>query len=329
MSCNHHGKYAEAEALVRAAKEAGADAIKLQTYTADTMTIACANKYFTIKGTIWAGRTLHDLYREAYTPWEWQPKLMKLAARLGLHCFSSPFDATAVDFLQKLKVPAYKVASFENGDVPLMRKIAATRKPVIVSTGMATGPEIDEAVRTLRKAGSGPVALLKCTSAYPAPPDDMNLRTIPDMLRRYGVPIGLSDHTVGHAAAVTAVALGASLIEKHLILSRKKGGPDAPFSAEPQELKALVEHVRAAERSLGVVRYGPAPEELPSRAFRRSIFVVKDVARGETYTRENVRCIRPGHGLHPRHFDEILGRRAAKTVRRGTPLDWKLVGDKP
>ncbi|MBI4349109.1 MAG: pseudaminic acid synthase [Elusimicrobia bacterium] len=325
MSCNHHGRYAEAEALVRAAAEAGADAIKLQTYTPDTMTIACKNRYFTIRGTIWHGRTLYDLYGEAFTPWDWQPKLRRLAERLGIACFSSPFDASAVDFLEGLRMPAYKVASFENGDLPLLRKIASTRKPVIVSTGMATLAEIDEAVKTLRRAGSGPIALLKCTSAYPAPPDDMNLRTIPDMARRFGVPVGLSDHTVGHAAAVAAVALGATLIEKHLILSRKKGGPDAPFSAEPHELKALVDGVRAAERSLGGVRYGPSPQEEPSRAFRRSLFVVEDVKRGDRFTPENVRCIRPGHGLHPRYADSVLGRRAARDVRRGTPLAWPLV----
>jgi pseudaminic acid synthase len=324
MSCNHHGRYEEAERIVRAAKEAGADAVKLQTYTPDTMTLDAPQPWFRIKGTIWDGRGLYDLYREAMTPWEWHAPLKKLADSLGLILFSSPFDAGAVDFLEKLGMPAYKIASFENGDLPLIRKVAATGKPVIVSTGTATVEEVDEAVKTLRGAGAS-FALLKCVSAYPAPPEEMNLRAISVLAERHGVPVGLSDHTLGSCVATAAVALGACVVEKHLTLSRAAGGPDAPFSMEPSEFKAMVADLRAAKTALGDGRLGPAPSETPSRAFRRSLFAVRDIAKGEPLTPENVRAIRPGAGLPPRDYDAVLGRRAKAPIARGTPLSWDLL----
>lgn len=324
MSCNHHGRYSEAVKLVRAAKAAGADAVKLQTYTADTMTLDAPQPWFRIQGTIWHGRALHGLYREAMTPWAWHAPLKKLADSLGLVLFSSPFDATAVDFLKKLKMPAYKIASFENGDLPLIRKVAAAGKPVIVSTGTATTAEVDEAVNTLKKARAD-FALLKCVSAYPAPESEMNLRAITTLAERHGVPVGLSDHTLGATTAVAAAALGACVLEKHLILSRKSGGPDAPFSMEPAEFKAMVAAIRSAEAALGDGRLGPSPSEKPSRAFRRSLFIVKDVRKGEKLTPANLRAIRPGNGLPPREYEAALGRRAKKDIKRGTPLSWALV----
>lgn len=324
MSCNHHGRYAEAVKLVRAAKAAGADAVKLQTYTADTMTLDAPQPWFRIKGTIWHGRGLHELYREAATPWAWHAPLKELAGKLGLVLFSSPFDASAVDFLENLKMPAYKIASFENGDLPLIRRVAATGKPVIVSTGTATTAEVDEAVKTLKKARAK-FALLKCVSAYPAPESEMNLRAITTLAKRHGVPIGLSDHTLGATTAIAAAALGACVLEKHLILSRESGGPDAPFSMEPAEFKAMVAAIRSAEAALGDGRLGPAPSEAPSRAFRRSLFIVKDVKKGGKLTPANLRAIRPGNGLPPREYEAALGRRAKKDIKRGTPLSWSLV----
>jgi N-acetylneuraminate synthase len=310
---------------VRAAKEAGADAIKLQTYTADTLTLPCDNRYFRIQGTPWAGRTLHDLYKEACTPWEWHPRLKEAAEREGLDFFSTPFDPTAVDFLEKLGVPAYKVASFELVDIPLIRRIAQTGKPMILSTGMATLEEVREAVEAARGAGAREIVLLKCTSAYPAPLEEMNLRTIQNLREVFGVPVGLSDHTLGIVAAVAAVALGACVVEKHLILDRKGGGADAAFSAEPGEFAEMVRAVRQTEKALGTVRYGPTSGEEATRVFRRSLFVVKDVRRGEVLTAEQVRSIRPGNGLHPRHLDEVLGRRVTRSVPMGTPLTWDLL----
>ena len=325
MSANHSHDYQHAVRIVEAAAAAGADAIKLQTYTADTLTIACANEYFRIKGTMWNGRTLHDLYQEAFTPWEWHAPLKQVAERLGLDFFSTPFDASAVDFLEQLGVPAYKVASFELVDVPLLRRLAARGKPIIASTGMATLDEIGEAVRTIRESGGRELALLKCTSGYPAAPEEMNLRTIPDLAARFQVPVGLSDHTLGLAVPVAAASLGACIIEKHLTLSRADGGPDAAFSLEPAEFTAMVDAVRTAERALGEVHYGVSPDEEKSRVFRRSLFVVEDVRAGEPFTPANVRSIRPGHGLHPRHLDEVLQRRAARDIGKGTPLAWSLV----
>jgi len=326
LSANHHQNFEEAVALLRAAKECGADAIKLQTYTPDTLTIDCANEHFRIgSGTIWTGRSLYELYGEAYTPWEWQPKLKQLAEELGLDLFSTPFDATAVEFLEKMGVPAYKIASFEIVDLPLLRKVAATGKPVILSTGMATFAEIEEAVSTLRAAGNRELALLKCTSAYPAPPEEMNLRSMGALHERFGVPVGLSDHTLGIAVPVAAVALGACIVEKHLTLSRNTPGPDSAFSAEPEEFRQMVSAIREAEAALGEVRFGVSEREAASRLFRRSLFVVEDMKAGEEFTSRNVRSIRPGRGLHPRHLDQILGCRARCDIRRGTPLSWALV----
>lgn len=325
MSANHGQNFEQAVKILKAAKEAGADAIKLQTYTPDTITIDCNNEYFQIKGTVWDGRTLHELYSEASTPWEWQPKLKKLANDLGLDFFSSPFDRTAVDFLEELSVPAYKVASFEIVDIPLIEYIARKGKPMIMSTGMATLSELDEAVQAARKSGATQIALLKCTSAYPAPLEEMNLRTIPHLADAFHVLVGLSDHTLGIAVPAGAVALGACIIEKHFTLSRSIPGPDSEFSLEPQEFKAMVEAIRAVEKALGKVHYGLSEQEAKSQVFRRSLFVVKDVKAGERFTAENVRSVRPGYGLHPRYLREIIGRRAAREIKRGTPLDWDLV----
>jgi len=326
VSANHHQSFEAAEAIVRAAKEAGADAVKLQTYRPDTITIDSNQSYFRVGGgTLWDGRTLYDLYAEAYTPWEWQPSLKKVAEDLGMNLFSSAFDATAVDFLEEMGVPAHKVASFELVDIPLIQRMARTGKPLIMSTGMATVEEIEEALQAAREAGAKQIALLKCTSAYPAPAEEMNLRTIPEMARRFGVPIGLSDHTLGVAAPVAAVAVGACIIEKHLTLSRSTPAPDSAFSLEPEEFKAMVDAVRTAEKALGEVQFGLTAKEDASRTFRRSLFVVEDVKQGEVFTASNVRSIRPGHGLHTRHLAEILGKRAAREVKRGTPMSWEFV----
>ena len=325
LSANHNQDIERAEQSIRAVAETGADAVKLQTYTADTLTIPCENEYFRIKGTLWEGRTLHDLYQEAYTPWEWHPRLMGLANELGLVCFSTPFDATAVDFLESLKVPCHKVASFEVVDIPLLKKIASTKKPVIMSTGMASLEEIAEGVRTLREHGTTELALLKCTSSYPAPAEEANLRTIPHMVEAFNCPVGLSDHTLGSAVAVTAVALGARIVEKHFTLSRADGGPDSAFSMEPAEFKQMVRDIRTAESAIGKVNYSLTEKERQSIVFRRSLFVVNDMKAGEPFTERNVRCIRPGHGLHSRHFPEILGRRVRQDIAKGTPLTWDVI----
>ncbi|MBA3015312.1 MAG: pseudaminic acid synthase [Proteobacteria bacterium] len=327
MSANHDQNFHQALKIIEAAREAGADAVKLQTYTPDTLTIACNKEPFQIKGTAWQGRNLHDLYLEAFTPWEWQPRLIAAAATMGLHCFSTPFDDSAVDFLETIGVPAHKVASFELVDLPLLRTIAATGRPVLVSTGMATLAEIDEAVTTLRQGGCKEIALLKCTSAYPASPAAMNLRTIPHLAQAFGVVTGLSDHTLGLAVPVTAVALGASIIEKHLTLSRNVSGPDNSFSLEPAEFKAMVSAVREAEQALGTISYSITEQEDSSRAFRRSLFVVRDIKAGEVFTPDNLRSIRPGHGLHPRYLNLTLGRKATLDIDRGTPLDWRYIGE--
>jgi N-acetylneuraminate synthase len=327
ISANHNQDFEQAVRLVRAAKEAGADAVKLQTYTPDTITIRSDRPEFRVGGgTIWDGRTLYDLYAEAYTPWDWQPKLKQLADDIGIHLFSTPFDPTAVDFLEAMNVPAYKIASFELVDLPLVRKIAQTGKPIIMSTGMATLAEIDEAVQAIREAGGRELALLKCTSGYPALPEEMNLRTIPHLAEAFGVPVGLSDHTLDNASAVAAVALGACIVEKHFTLSRAVPGPDSAFSLEPAEFRAMVDAIRTAEKALGRVHYGVNPREAASRAFRRSLYVVKDVKVGEVFTDENVRSIRPANGLPPKHLAEILGRRAGREIAAGTPLSWELLG---
>jgi N-acetylneuraminate synthase len=326
LSANHHGALEVALEVVDAAARAGADAVKLQTYTADTMTIDCDRPEFLVgEDTLWGGRRLYDLYQEAFTPWEWFDPLAAAAADHGLHLFSSPFDATAVDFLEERELPAYKIASFELVDLPLIERVGATGRPLIMSTGMATADEIDEAVTTARRAGARDIVLLRCNSGYPAPVGEMDLATIPDMAARWGLPVGLSDHTLGSTAAVAAVALGASVVEKHLTLDRAAGGPDAAFSLEPDEFSAMVTAVREAEAAIGTVRYGPAERETASLAFRRSLFVVADVAAGEPLTEASVRSIRPGHGLPPKHLDAVLGRTAAVAIERGTPLTWDLL----
>jgi len=326
LSANHNQDFDQAVRIIEAAKQAGADAVKLQTYTADTISLNSDKEYFQVKGgTLWDGKTLYALYQQAYTPWDWQPKLKKIANDLGMDLFSSAFDDTAVDFLEQMKVPAHKLASFELVDLPLIEKMAATGKPLIMSTGMASLEDIEEAVATARKAGATQIALLKCNSAYPAPPEDMNLRTIPEMARRFNVPVGLSDNTLGITAAVAAIALGACIIEKHLTLSRSTPGPDSAFSLEPDEFKAMVDAVRTAEKVLGNVYFGLSEKEQASRRFRRSLFVVVDMKQGELFSPRNVRSIRPGDGLHTRHLAEVLGKRAARDIQRGTPVSWDLI----
>jgi N-acetylneuraminate synthase len=326
MSANHHQSFEQAVRIIQAAKACGADAVKLQTYTPDTITLDSDRKHFQISGTIWDGRKLYDLYGDAFTPWDWQPQLKQIANDLGMDLFSSPFDSTAVDFLEQMDVPAYKVASFEIVDLPLLRHIARTGKPVIMSTGMGTLAEIDEAVHTLRAAGNTQLALLKCTSAYPAPPEEANLRTIPHLAEAFDVPVGLSDHTLGIAVPVAAVALGACIIEKHFTLSRADPGPDSAFSLEPAEFKAMVESVRVAEKALGNVSYERTSREQASVTFRRSLFVTQDMKAGELFSAENVRSIRPANGLHTRYLENVLGRPAKRDIQRGTPLDWSLIG---
>ncbi len=326
MSANHNKDFDLAVKIVKAAKEAGADAVKLQTYTPDTMTIPCDSEYFQIgKGTIWESQNIYELYGEGYMPWEWQPKLKAVADDLGLDLFSTAFDPSAVDFLEDIGVPAYKVASFEIVDVLLIEKMARTGKPLIISTGMASLGEIEEAVHTTRHAGATQIALLKCTSAYPAPPEEMNLRTIPQLAEAFSVPAGLSDHTMGIAVPAAAVALGACIVEKHFTLSREIVGPDSTFSLEPQEFKAMVEAIRTTEKALGRVHYEATPSESASRVFRRSLFVVTDMKAGEVFTEQNVRSIRPGHGMAPKCLNKVLGHRAAQDIARGTPLSWPLI----
>ncbi len=326
LSANHGQDFSKAAEMVHAAAEAGADAIKLQTYTADTLTIDCDNDHFRIgKGTIWEGRTLYDLYKEAYTPWDWQPKLKEIADGLGVDLFSTPFDNTAVEFLGKMNVPAYKVASFELVDLPLIRRIAQTGKPMIVSTGMATLEEIAQAVEAIRGEGNDQLALLKCTSSYPARAEDMNLRCIPELARRFDVPAGLSDHTLDPVVPITAVALGACIVEKHFTLRREDGGPDAAFSLEPAEFAEMVRQIRTAEAAMGHAEFQLTESEQASRVFRRSLFVVTDMAAGQEFTERTVRSIRPGTGLGPDQIDKVLGRRAAVDIPRGSPLSWGLI----
>jgi len=325
LSANHLRKFELAEKTIKAAKEAGADAIKLQTYTPDTITIDSDNECFKIKGTLWDGKTLYDLYKEAYTPWEWQPKLQKLAEDLGLIFFSSPFDKTAVDFLEDLNVPAYKVASFEITDIPLIEYIASKGKPIIISTGIATLADIEEAVNACKRMGNEQIILLKCTSAYPAPVEEANLLTIPNMSDTFGTIVGLSDHTLGSSVAIASIALGAKVIEKHFILDRDLGGPDAEFSMEPAEFKEMVNSIRDVEKALGKVSYELSEKVEKSRVFARSLFVVKDMKAGELISEENVRSIRPGYGMHPKYLKEITGKKIRKDVKKGTPLSWDLI----
>lgn len=325
MSGNHNQSLDRALAIVEAAAQAGAHALKIQTYTADTMTLDLADGDFVISdpGSLWAGKTLHKLYAEAHTPWEWHAPIFARAHELGLIAFSTPFDETAVDFLETLDVPCYKIASFEMTDLPLIRKVAATGKPMIVSTGMANVAEIDETVRTARASGCRDLILLKCTSTYPATPSNTHLRTIPNLREWSGCEVGLSDHTMGIGAAVAAVALGATVIEKHFTLARADGGVDAAFSLEPEEMRALVIETERAWQALGKVSYGASEAEKKSLAFRRSLYAVCDIAAGETLTTDNVRAIRPGYGLAPKHLEHILGKTASRPLKRGTPLTWE------
>jgi len=326
LSANHLHDFDLAVKTIKAMKEAGADAVKFQTYTPDTITIDCDNEYFQVKqGTLWDGKTLYQLYQEAYTPWEWQPKLKKIAEDLGLVCFSSPFDKTAVDFLEDIDVPAYKIASFEITDIPLIEYIASKGKAVIISTGIATLSDIEEALAACRRVGNNQIALLKCTSEYPTPLEDLNLRTIPDMARTFNVVVGLSDHTQSMSVPVAAVTLGARIIEKHFILDRNLGGPDSAFSLEPDEFKLMVKSVRETEKALGEVKYELTEKIIKSREFSRSLFVVEDTKAGAVFTDANVRSIRPGFGLAPKYIKDILGRKAKKDVKRGTPLSWDRI----
>lgn len=327
MSGNHNQSLERALAIVDAAADAGAHALKLQTYTADTMTIDIQEGLFFIDdpGSLWKGTSLHKLYQEAHTPWEWHKPIFDRAKQRGLLVFSTPFDDTAVDYLEDLDVPCYKIASFENTDLPLIRRVAATGKPIIMSTGMATVGELDESVLAARAAGCKDLVLLKCTSTYPATPESTNIRTIPHLRELFGCEVGLSDHTMGIGVSVASVALGASVIEKHFTLSRSDGGVDSAFSMEPAEMKQLVLETERAWRALGDVRYGPTDAEIKSLQYRRSLYITNDLKAGDVLSRENVRAIRPGLGLATKHLDSIVGRRVAADVARGTPLSWKIL----
>ncbi|MBM7580159.1 pseudaminic acid synthase [Jeotgalibacillus terrae] len=326
LSANHGNDINIAKETIKAAKEAGADAIKLQTYTADTITMECYNEYFKLdNGSVWDGRFLYDLYKEAHTPWEWHEELIKYANEIDIICFSSPFDKTAVDLLEDLDVPAYKVASFEITDIPLIEYIASKSKPVIISTGIATLRDIDDAVLACRKAGNDQIILLKCTSAYPARIEDANLKTIQNLKETFDVEVGLSDHTLGLTVPIVSVAMGAKVIEKHFILDKSVGGPDASFSLDQNEFKQLVDSVRDAEKAIGKVDYELTEKKKKNRDFSRSLFVVEDIASGEELTEKNVRSIRPGYGLSPKYSKEIYSAVASHDIKRGTPLEWKHI----
>ena len=327
MSGNHNQSLERALDIVEAAAKTGVHALKIQTYTADTITLDVKDGDFFISDekSLWKGQSLHDLYKIAYTPWEWHEPIMRRAKELGLICFSTPFDDTSVDFLESLDVPAYKIASFENADLPLIKKVAATSKPMILSTGMATLAELDETVRTIREAGNNRFVLLKCTSTYPSTPDDSNLLTIPHMRDLFQCEVGLSDHTMGVGVAVAAVAYGATVIEKHFTLSRSDGGVDSAFSLEPEEMRQLVLETERAWQSLGQVQYGPTEAEKPSLKFRRSLYIAEDMKAGDLLTPKNLRSVRPGMGLHPKYYDQLLGRKVKVDVKKGTATNWGLV----
>lgn len=326
LSANHNGSLETALKTITAMKESGADAIKLQTYTPDTITLDCDNEMFTIsQGTLWDKRKFYDLYAEAMTPWEWHEALFNHAKSLGIEAFSSPFDPTAVDFLENLNVPAYKIASFEITDIPLIEYTAAKGKPIIISTGVATLDDIHEALDACRRMGNNQITLLKCTSAYPAALEEMNLLTIPDMINRFQVTVGLSDHTMSLSAPIAAVALGARVIEKHFILDRGMGGADSAFSLEPHEFRTMVDAVRDTEKLLGKMTYELSPKSLKSREFSRSLFIAEDVKAGDVLTTQNVRSVRPGFGMAPKYLKEILRKRFVSNNSKGTPLSWELI----
>lgn len=329
LSANHNHNLETAIRTIEGAKKAGADAIKLQTYTPDTMTIDCDNEYFRIKqGTLWDGKTLYELYKEAYTPWEWHPKLKKVAEDLGLVFFSTPFDKTAVDFLEELNVPIYKIASFEITDVPLIEYTASKGKPVLISTGIAELSEIEDALKACRKFHNNDITLLKCTSSYPAPVEEANLLTIPDMKQRFGVEVGLSDHSMSAEVPVAAVALGAKVVEKHFILDRGMGGPDSSFSMQPEEFKVMVRSIREVEKALGRIEYDLTPKTKQNRKFMRSLFAVADIKRGDAITEQNVRSIRPGDGISPKFMGQIKGKKAVLDIKAGTPITLNMVNEK-
>ncbi|WP_303247471.1 pseudaminic acid synthase [uncultured Methanobrevibacter sp.] len=321
LSANHMNDFDVAVKTIEAIAESGADAVKFQTFTPDTITLNCDNEYFHIKqGTVWDGQLLYDLYEDAYMPWDWQPKLKKIAEDLGLIVFSSPFDKTSVDFLEDMDVPAYKIASFEITDIPLIKYVASKNKPIIISTGIAEKEDIELAIETCLKEGNDKIAILKCTSSYPAPYEEINLKTINDMEKKFNTTVGLSDHTLGDEIAIAAVTLGAKIIEKHFILDKKLGGPDCEFSMEPQEFKKMVTAIRNTEKALGTVSYNLSDKTRKNREFSRSLFVVKNIKKGELITEENVRSVRPGFGLHPKYLEEVLGKKAKKDLEKGTPF---------
>ena len=330
MSGNHNQSLNRALEIVEAAAACGAHALKLQTYTADTMTLDLDEGEFFIsdESSLWKGTSLYQLYQEAHTPWEWHRPIFDRAKELGLICFSTPFDESAVDFLESLSCPAYKIASFENIDIPLIRRVAATGKPMIISTGMATLAELDEAVCAAREAGCNDLVLLKCTSTYPASPENTNLLTIPHLCDLFGVQVGLSDHTMGIGVAVAGVAMGATVIEKHFTLRRSDGGVDSAFSMEPDEMRLMVVETGRAWQALGRISYGPTDAEKPSMKFRRSLYIAKDMKAGDVLTRENLRMVRPGYGLPPKYFDALLGKTVKKDIPKGTPVHWDIVNDK-
>jgi len=326
LSANHMQDFDVAVDTIHAINDSGADAVKFQTFTPDTITLKSDKSYFQIEqGTLWDGRTLHDLYEEAYMPWEWQPELKKIAEKLGLICFSSPFDKTAVDFLDEMDVPAYKIASFEITDIPLIEYAASKGKPVIISTGIAEVCDIELAVNACKRAGNHQIILLKCTSSYPALLECMNLKTIPNMAETFGLPVGLSDHTIGSSVAVASVALGAKVIEKHFILDKELGGPDSEFSMEPEDFACMVQSVRNVENALGEINYQLTDDIRNSRKFARSLFIVKDMEENEEFTEKNLRSIRPGSGLHPQYYNNVIGKKSSKSIEKGTPLSCDII----
>lgn len=324
MSGNHAGSKDRAVEIMHAAKESGADCIKIQTYTPDTMTIDCHNEYFNIEGGTWDGENLYGLYQKAYTPWEWQAELKEEAEKIGIDFLSTAFDATSVDFLESINLDFYKIASFELTDIPLIKRVASTKKPIIMSTGMGTLEEIKEAVDAIKTTGNNQLVLLKCSSDYPAVTDEMNLNTMVDLKKQFDVPVGLSDHSMGSIGVVAAVAMGARVIEKHFCVSRKVKNPDSTFSLEPQEFKQMVEDIRVAELAMGKVKYGPSEREMANVKFRRSIFCCKDIKAGEIITSNNVKVIRPNFGLAPKYFDDVIGKKAKTDIAFGTPIKWEM-----